>query len=242
MIKITKFDGDLSATRHVAVGGDASIEGSALVSHNLKVGGRLDARAIRGGDRGLYPTAESLQQQWPAPEAGWWALVGTSVPAMLYVVQDGEWVCTGNMAGEFAVEISSAEEMAQLRSDVSSLTTRLDALTDRIEATEGGLTHTPTVMFFNSVVNSAVWRAGTSSLMSTSVGSTILYVTTLKCFVLNALVMVSGALTPVNYRDWADRYLYADDSLMPYDNKLYVERTTGKIYRLVNGELAPLSD
>ena len=281
MIKIERVDGDLSATRNLAIGGDAVIEGSALISHNLIVAGTLEARNICGPERGLYASAAALNEAWPDPEPGWWALVGTTLPALVYMVQEGEWVSTGRLAGEPIVEVDS-EALSELRLQLAQFEAAIDrmqtqvgyALRDaadaegsareaaqsveqlsaKIEQTQSDLEealvqidaataamHSPCLVFFSGVVDSAIWKAGKSALSSTSAQATIIYARLLKCFMLNTLEIVNGVPTPVNYRDWADRDLFSDDQLQPHTDRLYAERATGTLYLGKGGTLVAVS-
>lgn len=93
-----QIDGDVAVGRNIAAGGDANVQGSARVGHDLIVEGYLVAKNIKSPCKGLFKTAAILKECFPRPHDGWWAMVGTSVPASVYVAEGGEWVATGGVA------------------------------------------------------------------------------------------------------------------------------------------------
>lgn len=95
-----EITGDVAVSRNVTAGGDGRVRGSLIVGHNLRVDGWLDAPNIKAARKGLFASAELLNEHYPAPRPGWWALVGNTLPAELYVEHEGKWVSTGNYAGE----------------------------------------------------------------------------------------------------------------------------------------------
>lgn len=97
-IPTKQIDGDVAVGRNIAAGGDADVQGSARVGHDLVVEGYLDAKNIKSPCKGLFKTAVILKECFPRPHDGWWAMVGTSVPAYVYVAEGGEWVATGGVA------------------------------------------------------------------------------------------------------------------------------------------------
>lgn len=97
-IPTKQIDGDVAVGRNIAAGGDANVQGSARVGHDLVVEGYLDAKNIKSPCKGLFKTAAMLKECFPRPHDGWWAMVGTSVPAYVYVAEGGEWVATGGVA------------------------------------------------------------------------------------------------------------------------------------------------
>ncbi len=90
-IKATELEGDVAIGRHVTTGGNATIQGNTTVKKNLKVEGWLDAPNIKGANKGLFKAETDLKEAYPSPDAGWWALVGDSIPAQVYLVVNGVW-------------------------------------------------------------------------------------------------------------------------------------------------------
>lgn len=72
------------------------ILGSLVVESNLSVGGTIRAKRIVQPDKGLWPTIEALRKSIPSPEKGYWAAVGNSFPAELWVCEEeGVWSNSG---------------------------------------------------------------------------------------------------------------------------------------------------
>lgn len=97
--KTTEKEGDVSIGRHVGVGGNANVQGNATIKKNLKVEGWLDAKNIKGPNKGIFTTVKKLREAFPRPHDGWWAIVGKTLPSPIYVGDGGEWVATGESGG-----------------------------------------------------------------------------------------------------------------------------------------------
>lgn len=98
-IKTTEKEGDISIGRHVGIGGNANVRGNVVVHMNMKVEGWLDAKNIKGSNKGIFTTVEKLREAFPRPHDGWWAIVGKSLPSPIYVGDGGAWVATGESGG-----------------------------------------------------------------------------------------------------------------------------------------------
>ena len=98
-IPTKQIDGDVAVGRNVSVGGKATVRGSATIGHNLKVEGWLDAPNVKGPNKGLFKTAVQLREAYPNPHEGWWALVGDTLPAQVYMANGGAWVGQTNADG-----------------------------------------------------------------------------------------------------------------------------------------------
>lgn len=105
-----QIDGDVAVGRNVSVGGNATVRGSATIGHNLKVEGWLDAKNIKGPNKGLFATPEKLREAYPRPHDGWIALVGTTLPAPVYTGDGGNWVATGDVGGNPTIDNADYEE------------------------------------------------------------------------------------------------------------------------------------
>mgnify|MGYP001146103773 CR=1 FL=1 len=77
-IKTTEIEGDVAVGRHSTIGGNATVQGNTTVKKNLKVEGWLDAKNIKGPNKGIFLTAEKLREAYPLPHDGGWALVGNN--------------------------------------------------------------------------------------------------------------------------------------------------------------------
>lgn len=120
MIKATQIDGDVAIGHNVTAGGSATIRGDVKVGHDVTIEGWLNARNIRGAGKGLYATEERLNEAYPKPHNGWWALVGDTLPAKVYRAWGGEWVATGETGGDFTMEWDKLEEVAKLLDEETS--------------------------------------------------------------------------------------------------------------------------
>lgn len=110
-MKNNNFDGDVSVGRNLATGGDANIQGSATIGHNLKVKGWLEADNIKDTCKGMFETVEKLRLAYPLPKDGWWALVGDSLPAKIYLAEAGEWNASGGTSGLPTLDSQQLEDI-----------------------------------------------------------------------------------------------------------------------------------
>lgn len=115
--------GDVSVGRNVAMGGKAIIQGNAVVGHDLRVKGYLEAPNIIGINKGVYDSEESLNSAYPQPKNGWIAGVMGGGEITLWRVEEGEWVETEDTM-TFAFNSSYYDsELDQLQDDVRMLLT-----------------------------------------------------------------------------------------------------------------------
>lgn len=134
-IKTNEIEGDVSIGRHVTAGGNATIQGHATVKKNLKVEGWLEAKNIKGPNKGLFATVTKLNEAYPMPHDGWCALVGDTLPAALYIADGGSWVATGKTAGTPAINSQQYDdaisdlsaELIMTENDVANLKLRVTA-------------------------------------------------------------------------------------------------------------------
>lgn len=144
-IPTKQIDGDVAVGRNVSAGGDANIQGSARVGHDLVVEGWLEAKNIKSANKGLFATVEALRAAYPHVHEGWFAGVpatdkeisdlGLSVEEgkalyRMYIGCGGEWVCEPlNKLYEITVDNRLVdifrEELTTLRDDHDHLETRL---------------------------------------------------------------------------------------------------------------------
>jgi len=94
------IDGDVAIGRNVSIGGNANIQGKVRIGHDVIVGGWLEAKNIKGAAKGFFKTEADLLNHYPAPQGGWWALVGEELPATIYIVQNGKWYNTNKLGGD----------------------------------------------------------------------------------------------------------------------------------------------
>ena len=77
-IPTKQIDGDVAVGRNVSAGGDANIQGNARIGHDLIVEGWLEAKNIKGVNKGLFASVAALREAYPQPHDGWFAGVSAS--------------------------------------------------------------------------------------------------------------------------------------------------------------------
>ena len=137
-MKNNNFDGDVSVGRNLATGGDANIQGSATIGHNLKVKGWLEADNIKDTCKGMFETVEKLRLAYPLPKDGWWALVGDSLPAKIYLAEAGEWNASGGTSGLPTLDSQQLEEILgnfpAMQEDISNNKKAIDQTKESLSA------------------------------------------------------------------------------------------------------------
>jgi len=149
-IPTKQIDGDVAVGRNVSAGGDANIQGNVRVGHDLKVEGWLEAKNIKGVNKGLFATAAALREAYPQPHDGWFAGVSASdadITALgltvqqgkalfrMYVGSGGDWVCEPiNKLYEIVVD---NEQVDNLREDLSTLRGQHEGLEKRVDGHDG---------------------------------------------------------------------------------------------------------
>ena len=129
-IPTKQIDGDVSVGRNVNVGGKANIKGSVSVGHNLKVEGWLDAKNIKGANKGVFTDITKLRETYPdgtLPD-GSWAIVGGTLPGELWYVNGGAWVDSGKTAGSVTVDVEQyLEEVQTMSGDIETMKSDIDS-------------------------------------------------------------------------------------------------------------------
>ena len=128
---------DISVNRHLNVGRDARIQGNVNIKHSVKIEGWLDAPNMVGAMKGLFEDITKLNAAYPRPQNGWYALVGSEIPASLYRAWDGKWEDTGNLYGSVELGNSIKDFQAQIdevRADVDNVEVSADELKAAIDA------------------------------------------------------------------------------------------------------------
>lgn len=132
------IQGNANVSRNLNVGSHLNVNGDGLFGHNLVVKGWLDAPNIKGPLKGLYASEDSLNEAYPRPMPGWFALVGNTLPANVYRVEGGKWIPTGEQGGQFTIYLD------QLETDVKDLT---DDVRDIEELLDNGILLGETIDF-----------------------------------------------------------------------------------------------
>ena len=133
-IPTKQIDGDVAVGRDVNVGGKVNVKGSAKIGHNLTVDGWLEAKNIKGPNKGLFKTAEQLREAYPNPHEGWWALVTVEGSAasdhlgQLYVADGGVWVAQVDGDGKPQLKGNPTIDSTEYNKAVEEMTTDLKAV------------------------------------------------------------------------------------------------------------------
>ena len=133
-IKATKLDGDFSVGRNLSIGGKATIQGNSHLKGGLKVDGWLEAPNVKGPNKGIFSSLEKLKAEYPFPRNGWYALVGTSLPAPMYVGDNGDWVATGGTGGNMTADVQ------QFHDDLEALDNNKLNISDLAQSMGGSVT------------------------------------------------------------------------------------------------------
>lgn len=189
-IPTKQIDGDVAVGRNVTVGGKTTVRGSATIGHNLRVEGWLDAPNVKGPNKGLFKTAVQLREAYPTPHEGWWALVGDTLPAQVYMAIGGAWVAqvnsdnTPKLAGNPTIDSSeymqAVEEMtddleavkvdvAQNQEDIRSLRSNQTTQGDQINNLQTAV-QTAQARADKGVADAATAQAGVNAI-NNKVGS-----------------------------------------------------------------------
>lgn len=116
------IQGSLSVSQGTTIGGNLAVRGTSTFDHNVKIKGWIDAKNIKGPLKGLFESEDALKLAYPEPQPGWFALVGNTLPAEVYRVENGEWADTGHQGGEIFLSLDSIEEdINKAQSDILEL-------------------------------------------------------------------------------------------------------------------------
>lgn len=172
-IKTTQIDGDVSVGRNVAVGGRVTVQGSSQFKGSVKIEGWLDAKNIKGANKGIFTSIEKLKAAYPLPHDGWWAIVGQSLPGPIYVGDGGEWVATGEVGGNPTVDSEQYNEaVAELQGDIALMKQDITDIEDKNKAQDTQLTSQGNnINAIQTQVNTVQATANEAKTKANSVGS-----------------------------------------------------------------------
>lgn len=127
------IDGDIACGGNSTVGRDLKVQGKSTLKGDVKIEGWLDAENIKTPCKGLFSTIEELEKTYAKPIDGWYALVGTDIPADIYKVSEGKWTPTGQKGGEIHVGGADKETVENLASTIEDHETRITENKTRID-------------------------------------------------------------------------------------------------------------
>lgn len=117
-VNVDEFEGDISVKRNINLGGNITAQGNAHIKKNLRVDGYIDCPNFKGPNKGLFNNLDSLKESYPNPIDGWWALVGDTLPAQLFIVVNGEWCDSGVVVGDgLEIDLTDINEMIEKLQD-----------------------------------------------------------------------------------------------------------------------------
>lgn len=119
-------------SRDATHGARLTVRGNTELGRDVYIKGWLNARNIRGAGKGLYATEEKLNEAYPTPHNGWFAFVGDTLPADIYVAWGGVWTATGKQGGEAVLEDGKYTELYNDLQD--EITARVEAEATETEA------------------------------------------------------------------------------------------------------------
>ena len=172
-IKTTQVDGDVSVGRNVAVGGQVTVQGRSQFKGSVKIEGWLDAKNIKGANKGIFTSIEKLKAAYPLPHDGWWAIVGKSLPGPIYVGDGGEWVATGEEGGNPTVDSEQYNEaVAELQGDMALMQQDIKDIEEKNKAQDTTLTtQGNSINAIQSQVNTVQTTANEAKTKANSVGT-----------------------------------------------------------------------
>lgn len=133
-IPTKQIDGDVAVGRNVCMGGTGTVRGSLTVGHNLTVEGWLEAKNIKGANKGLFKTAAQLREAYPNPQDGWWALVTVEGSAssdhlgQLFMADGGTWVAQVDSSGNPLLKGNPTVDSTEYMEAVEEMTADLEAV------------------------------------------------------------------------------------------------------------------
>lgn len=132
-VKTTQLDGDVSVGRNTSIGGSLTIQGGGRVKGTFVIDGWLDAKNIKGSNKGIFTTVKKLREAYPRPHDGWWAIVGNTLPSPIYVGDGGEWVATGESGGTPTLEDTDGALQRAVEEVKEKLTESKKAIEDMVK-------------------------------------------------------------------------------------------------------------
>lgn len=117
------------------------IQGDVTAKGRLRVEGWLIADNVKVSNKGLFQTLEELVARYPSPHDGWWALVGESLPADIYVARGGAWEATGGQGGSESIDIARYDGLIEeLQNDAIEASQEITTLKEKDASLDEAIT------------------------------------------------------------------------------------------------------
>ena len=145
-IPTKQIDGDVAVSRHVSAGGDANIQGSARIGHDLIVEGWIEGKNVKSANKGLFATVTALREAYPHPHDGWFAGVSASDKDIadlgltvqegkalfrMYVGSGGDWVCEP-ISKLYEITVDN-QQVGNMQEDLDELRRQHENLEKRVD-------------------------------------------------------------------------------------------------------------
>lgn len=99
-----------------------TFNGDVNIQNNLTVAGTIRAKGINNPCVGYFATEEALEEKWPYPKVGWWAIVGETIPGIIYSCDsEGEWTNTGHEGGAGEVDLTEYAKLIDVPEIIDNL-------------------------------------------------------------------------------------------------------------------------
>lgn len=126
------INNSLHVGRNLDVDGQLKVGNDAAFSGNVRIEGWLEAPNIKGANKGVFATYESLKAAYPQPQVGWWALIPSSTVAELFDVWRADktgWNATDKTINKVEVQdVALTNRVTALEASKDSLTTQVSGI------------------------------------------------------------------------------------------------------------------
>ena len=235
-IKTTHVDGDVSIGRNVNIGGRTTQQGNMHVKGSVKIDGWIDAKNIKSACKGLFRSESDLTHAYPEPRNGWWAIIGDTIPGIIYIANDGIWNSTGKTGGSINIDIDYYNNLFErLSDDVYELDAKLDIIDNKLDTQldiiDNKLEKIKKPLTIKRIISDDKIRVSNATCLDTS--GEVVYLTVRKIF--------AYYCNNQYYVSWSDVYDYMLADLSgPIPNRAFI--MDGKHYIYANGELMLLAN
>lgn len=132
--------------------------GDVNIHNNLTVAGTLRAKGINNPCVGFFPSEEALEEKWPTPKVGWWAIVGDTIPGEIYhCVTEGEWTDSGETGGSGEVDLTEYAKLTDIPEIADDLVTNSGAKT--LSARQGKILNEKIPLVVDSLTSTSATSA-----------------------------------------------------------------------------------
>jgi len=132
--------------------------GDVNIHNNLTVAGTIRAKGINNPCVGFFPSEEALEEKWPTPKVGWWAIVGDTIPGEIYhCVTEGEWTDSGETGGSGEVDLTEYAKLNDIPEIADDLVT--NSGTKTLSARQGKILNEKIPLVVDSLTSTSATSA-----------------------------------------------------------------------------------